>query len=206
MNNIEFEKKNLDIVNLLNSAAVVGIYRGKEIYAEVEKVIDKISDNTLVLIDLRQANPLQYVFCQYAFGPLFQSLKNQRWQHKYVIFHMYDLHKPVFFRGILKYLGRELERKESENGFVAAGMYAKLVVGDDENIEFIGNLQENEEHLLNVVNDCKEITSIKAAEKTGLTGEIVVDALRSLARKYFIVENSDKSDQAYCYYSFYKYF
>lgn len=205
MNNIEFKKEYLDIVKLLNSPAVVGMYRGKEIWTEIEKLIDEISDDTLVLIDLRQANPLQYVFCQHAFGPLFQALKDQRWQHKYVIFQMYDFHKPGFFRGILKHLGSELPRKESESGFVTAGMYAKLIVGDDKKINFIGNLQANEKNLLDVVNECKQITSIKAAEKTGLAGEIVVDALRSLAQKYFIVEHSDKSGQAYHYYSFYNY-
>ena len=205
MSLIEFKKEYLDIVKLLNSPAVVGMYRGKEVWAEIEKLMDKVSDGTLVLIDLRQANPLQYVFCQHAFGPLFQALISRKWIRRYMIFQMYNFHKPGFFRGVLKYLGNELPRKESESGFVAAGMYSKLIVGDEEKISFIGNLNTNEQSMLDVVNDSRQITSMKAAEKTHLPGEIVVDALRSLAQKYFIVEHSDKSGQAY-YYSYYNYF
>lgn len=206
MNVIEFKKEYFDIVKPLNSPVVIGMYRGKEIWTEIEKLIDKISDDTLVLIDLRRANPLQYVFCQHAFGPLFKALKDQRWQHKYVIFQMYDFHKPGFFRGILKHLGSELPRKESESGFVTAGMYAKLIVGDEEKINFIGNLNTNEQTILDVVNEFKQITSMEAAEKTDLAGEIVVDTLRSLVQKYFVVEHVDESSQAYYYYSFYNYF
>jgi len=119
---------------------------------------------------------------------------------------MYDFHKPGFFRGVLKYLGSEFPRKECEAGFVAAGMYAKLIVGDEETINFIGNLDANEQTTLDVVNNFRQVTSMKAAEKTGLVGEIVVDALRSLAQKYFIVEHSGKSGQASHYCSFYNYF
>jgi len=206
VNNIEFKKEYLDIVKLLNSPAVVGMYRGKEVWIGIEKLMDNVSDGTLALIDLRRANPLQYVFCQYAFGPVFQALISQKWIQKYVIFQMYDFHKPGFFRGILKHLGNDFPRKESETGFVAAGMYAKLIVGDEEKINFIGNLNVNEQIILDVVNNLRQVTSMKAAEKTHLAGEIVVDALRSLAQKYFIVEHSDRTDQVYHYYSFYNYF
>lgn len=204
MNAIEFKKEYLDIVQLLNSPAVVGMYRGKETWTKIEKLMDKISDGTVILIDLKQATPLQYVFCQHAFGPLFQALENRRWTRKYVIFQMYDFHKPGFFRGVLKYLGSEIPRKESESGFVSAGMYTKLIIGDEEVINFVGSLNSDEQTILDVVNNLRRVTSRQVAEKTTLAREIVFDALRSLAQKYFIVEHSDESGQAH-YCSFYNY-
>ena len=201
---IEFRKEYLDIVKLLNSPAVVGMYRGREIWTEIETLIDRVTDGTLVLIDLRRANPLQYVFCQHAFGPLFQALISRKWAQKYVIFQMYDFHKPGFFRGVLKYIGNELPRKESEVGFVSANMYTKLIIGDKDLIDFVGNLNENEKIILNVVNDMKDVTVRQVVQQSSLTEEIVVDGLRVLEEKYFIVV--DKSGSAPHYYSFYDYF
>jgi len=204
MNVIEFKKEYLDIVKLLNSPAVVGMYRGKEIWSDIEKLMDRVTDGTLVLIDLRRANPLHYVFCQYAFGPLFESLMSRKWAQKYVIFQMYDFHKPGFFRGVLKYLGKELPRKKSEAGFVSANMYTKLIIGDEELINFVGNLDKNEQIILKVVNDMLSVTVRQVVQQSGLTEEIIVDGLRALEERYFIVV--DKSGSVPYYYSFYNYF
>ena len=96
------EKYKFNIVEILNSYAVVGMYRGEETWNEIERVMNEVPDYVLVLIDLRQANPLQYVFCQYAFGPLFQAFNSNSWQRKYTIFQMHDFHQPGFFRGVMK--------------------------------------------------------------------------------------------------------
>lgn len=204
---MEFHKGDIDVVSLLGSTAMVGMYRGKEAWGEVEKQMDEVADNTLVLIDIRRANPLQYEFCQYAFGPLFEALNSGRWLRKYVIFQMYDFHKPGFFRGVLKHLGTELPRKESEKGFVSAGFYAKLVVGDDELISFVGSLSENQQRILHVVDEMREVIAGQAVEKSDLSVEIVVDALRFLVMKYFVVGPDVQLDPTpHYYYSFYKYF
>jgi len=202
----QFRKQEIDIVDLLNSPAVVGMYRGKEAWSELEKQIDGVSDNALVLIDIRRANPLQYEFCQYAFGPLFEALDSGRWLHKYVIFQMYDFHKPGFFRGILKHLGTGLPRKESERGFISAGFYSKLILGDEDLIRFVGDLSEDQERTLDVVNELKEVTTRQVVKKLDLSDETVVDALRFLVSKYFVVGSDAQADTIPHYYSFYKYF
>ena len=204
MSVVEFKKEYLDIVKLLNSPAVVGMYRGIEIWTEIEKFMENVSDGTLILIDLRRANPLQYVFCQHAFGPLFQALMDRKWIQKYVIFKMYNFHKPGFFRGILKHLGSEYPRKESEAGFISANMHTKLIVGDKDLINFIGNLNANEQIILKVVNDMRDVTVRQVVQESGLTEEAIVDGLRVLEEKYFIVV--DKSGSVPHYYSFYNYF
>lgn len=203
---VEFHKSDLDIIgDVLNSVALVGMYRGKEAWDAIERLMSELSDNTLVLIDIKRASPLQYEFCQYAFGPLFEALNSGRWLHKYVIFQMYDFHKPGFFRGVLKHLGTELARKESEKGFVSAGFYAKLVVGDEKLISFVGSLSESQQRILDVVNEMKEVAAKQVVEKLDLSEESVVDELRFLVRKYFVVESDRESDPIPRYYSFYNY-
>lgn len=202
----KFEKRNLDIVDVLNSSAVVGMYRGKEAWTAIEELMNEVADGTLVLIDIRRANPLQYAFCQHAFGPLFQALNNQRWQHKYVMFQMHDFHQPGFFRGVLKYLETELPRKESRDGFISAGMYTKVIIGDKELIDFVGQMSTEESTILDVVNDMRETTVRQIVEKTGLSEETIVDDIRALVeKKYFVVGPFDESILPPRYYSFYNY-
>lgn len=202
---IRFNKNEIEVVDLLGSRAMVGMYRGKEAWSAVEKLLDEVTNNTLVLIDIRRANPLQYEFCQYAFGPLFEALNSGRWQHKYLIFQMYDYHEPGFFRGVLKYLGKELLRKESEKGFISAGFHAKLIVGDEPFISFVGSLTENEERILGMVNEMKKVTAKQVVEILNLPEEVTVDALRILLEKYFVIGPDLEPGSPPRYYSFYNY-
>ena len=202
---VELQKKNANIAVLLNSAIMVGRYRGEEIWNEVEKLIDEVPNDTLVLIDFREAMPLQYTFSQYAFGPLLQALNSGRWSRKYVIFQMCEFHKSGFFRGVLKYLGTDLLRKESEKGFALAGFYVKLILEGQKSISFIGALTESQAKVLDIANGMKVATVRQVREKLDLSEETVVDALRFLVEKYFLVGPATESVATPTYYSFYNY-
>jgi len=202
---IQLQKESINIRDLLKSAVMVGRYRGEEVWSELEKEIEEMSDNTLALIDIRLAMPLQYTFCQYAFAPLFQAFHKGRWAHKYVIFQMHDFHKSGFFRGVLKGIGTELPRKESEKGFVEAGFYAKLILGDQEYISFVGRLNEDQSKVLNIINEMKSASVDQIRGKLSLSAEVVVPALSFLVQKHFIVGLSTESVLVPNYYSFYKY-
>ena len=202
----KFQKLSIDIVDILKSPAVVGMFRGNEIWSEIEKQLDEVPNDTLVLIDLRRSSPLQYEFCQYAFGPLFEALINGKWPRKYVIFQMHDFHKEGFFRGILKHLQIKLERKEAQKAFESNGYYGKLIIGDEKVITFVGNMDKNQNMILDIVNGMKSVTSKEIVEKSSLSEESVVDALRFLVSKYFIIGfENDQSKTAPVYYSFYQY-
>lgn len=202
---VRFPKKVVKIANLLNSAIMVGQYRGEEIWGELKRLMDEVPIRTLVLVDIKEAMPLQYTFCKYAFGPLFEALNSGGWQQKYVMFRMHDFHRSGFFRGVLKHLRAELPRKESEKEFVSAGFYAKLIVGDEKSINFVGSLTENQKRTLAVVNELKEITTRQVVQKLSLSEESVVDALRFLVNKYFVIGPDGKARTVPHYYSFYKY-
>lgn len=205
MNAGEFKKEYVDIVDLLNSTIVVGAYRGQEVWTKIERVMNRVPDGILVLIDLRRVIWFDSAFCGPGFGLIFQALKDKKWSRKYVVFQMHSFLKPVFFRGILKHFEIESPRKEAESGFVSAGMYVKLVIGDEESINFVGSLNANEQAVLDVVNNSKQVTSVQVVSDTDLSTEVVVDALRSLAQKYFVVEHGNEAGQVVCYYSFYNY-
>jgi hypothetical protein len=204
--NVQFTKRSVKIADLLNSPIMVGQYRGEEVWGELTKLMDDVLEGTLVLFDIREAMPLQYTFCQYAFGPLLDALNTGKWLNKYVIFQMHDFHRSGFFRGVLKYLRADLPRKEAEKEFAAAGFYVKIIIGDEEPISFVGILTENQKRTLAVVNELKEVTTKEVVEKLCLPEEHVVDALRFLVNKYFIVRSDAQRHTIPHYLSFDKYF
>jgi hypothetical protein len=197
---------NIDVVNMLNSPAVVGRYRGMEVKQQIERQMDETSNDFLVLIDLRKANPLQYEFCQYAFGPLIREINSNRWSNKHVIFQMQPYHESGYFRGVLKYLGTELSRKESEKGFVLAGFYTNLIIGDENCIRFIGNLNADQRKVLDEANRIKVITAKEVVSNLGLSEEVVVQSLGFLVTKHFLMISESDSGSTHHYYSFYNYF
>jgi len=203
MTDIKFDILIIEFTSRLGSPQVVGKYRGQEAWNEIAEEMDKVVDGTAVLLDIKEANPLEYQFCQYAFGPVFQAFRERRWPNKYIIFRMDTFHKPLFFRGIIKYLGIDLPRKESENGFIRSGYYAKLLVGDDKRIDFIGDLTEQRRRILEFANEVKECTVRQVAEVLKISEETIVDELRFLVREYLLLNNADTSHTVY--YSFYKY-
>ena len=205
METIEFKVKYIDIVHLLKSSIALGVYRGCEVCTKIEKMMNSISEGTLVLIDLRQVLWISTSFYKPAFGPIFKSLRNHKWSQKYIIFQMYDIDNLGFFQGIMKYFKIDVPRKESKSRFISTNMYTKLIIGDDNSINFVGKLNKSEQHILNVVNNLRRTTAQQVVEKSELGTEIVVYTLRSLVQKYFIMEYNNDSDKGCYYYSFYNY-
>ncbi len=202
---IELKRLPVDIVDILNSLIGLGPFRGNEVCAKVMNLIDTSIDRTLVIIDLRRIIWLNTAFCQPAFGPIFEGLKNGQWPRKYLLFKMNDYHKPGFFQGVLKHVGVDVPRKDAEAKFILKGMYAKLMIGSEDSIRFIGELNESELTVLDVINDLNEADANMIVQRSNLGLESVVDTLRSLIGKYFIVEYSEKDAQGFKYYSFNNY-
>jgi len=197
----EFKNEHFDIVSILNSPSAVGPYRGHEVWTELEKVMNLVADGTLVLIDLKRTEWFNSAFCEPAFGPIFKALMTRTWSQKYLIFQMPEHHKRGFFQGVLKYLGKDVPRKEAENQFVAAGMYAKLMQ-DDGSINFVGDLSDDERTILDLVNNKRAVTAKQMVQESPLSAGEVVDLLRSLSEdKYFVAKFGAEH-----FYSFYKYF
>jgi hypothetical protein len=200
-----FNKRTIDVVDILHSAAVVGKYRGIEVYGKLEQQMNEISNDTLTLIDIRKANPLQYEFCQYAFGPLFAPVNYERWKQKSIIFQMHAYHESGFFRGILKYLGTQLPRKDSEIGFISSGYYCKLILGDEPSIAFVGYLSDNQKKVLEEVNRKKVNTAKDIVSTLELSVESVAESIRFLVDKSFLMTPGGEKEHVQCYYSFYNY-
>lgn len=187
------EKKiiTIDIIqNVLQASAAVGPYRGKEVSDFLEHEVEKITSKSVLVIDIRKALPLQYVFCQYAFGPLLKSL--QEGKSLPTVFKMHEHHKQCFFRGIIKYINKNLPRNESEKAFIESGLFTMILLDNSEDIQYISNLEPLENEILNFVNEAQSISQRDIIEaKTAKEPADIIDTLRSLDRKGFVLHTKN---------------
>lgn len=196
---------NFNITELLNSPIALGEIRGDEIWLELDKYIDGVPDGSLILINLRDATWIDTAFCVRAFGPLFKAFIDKRWSCKYVIFKMLTNTNRNLFQGILRFIGKDVKRKEAEEEFISAELYTKIMVESDELISFIGNLDHNERTILTIVNKVKDTTALNIAHETNISIETVVKTLDSFIDKYFIILDENNLTHDKHYLSFYNF-
>ena len=141
---------------------------------------------------------MQYVFCQYAFGPLLKTLQEKGSENKRIMFQMHEHHKICFFRGVLKNIDRTIPRNESFTTFIESDLFALLKIGNQTAIEYISKLTEIEKVLLNLINETGTISGRSIIESIkDFDPDSIVDSLRSLNFKGFIVHIKNEIDQYY---------
>lgn len=201
---IKFTAKSINLVqDIIKSPSAIGRYRGEEVFQVLESTINELDNFTLLIIDIREANPLQYVFCQYAFGPLLKILQDNGSEKKRFIFQMYDHHKTCFFRGVLKTIDKTIPRNESFPAFIESDLFTLLKIGNQTQIEFVSKLNEIDKVLLTLINQAGTISGRKIIESIkDYDPDSIVDSLRSLNYKGFITHIKNEIDQ---YYSLYQY-
>jgi len=192
----------IDVIqNVLQSPVAVGRYRGEEVCRILEDEVKNIKQASLLVVDMRKANPLQYNFCQYAFGPLLQKLQHDK--SIPIIFQMHGHHKPCFFRGVIKYIDISLPRNESEKAFIESGLFTMILLEGENEIQYISRLSSLESEILSFVNETISISQREIIEtKKEFQPEDIIDSLRSLDNKGFLLHLSDGNEE---YHSVYQY-
>lgn len=190
----------VDIISdIIKTSYTGGRYKGEEVNKLLTNKIDELTASSLLIIDFQKANPLDYVFCQYAFGPILKIIQDN---NKPTVFRMQPMHKRCFYRGILKHIDKTLPRKatveESEKIFFDTGIFTMISIVDKENVDFIGKLALNDSSILNYINESNSVSEreIIDAKKEFQPTEII-ESLRSLNKKGFILNPKDGSDK-YC--------
>jgi len=187
----------IDIVqDIIKTPYTGGRYKGEEVETVLKSRLSRLKASSLLILDFQKANPLDYVFCQYAFGPIIKEIQENS---KPTIFKMQPLHKRCFYRGILKHIDKSLPRnstaEESRNIFLSAGLYTIIEADGPEDIEFIGSLTDDESTILSFINERKSVSEreiIRAQEM--LQPRKIVDSLKSLNKKGFILSPADAQD------------
>lgn len=179
----------------------MGRHRGTEIWNYIEEILDDQNEQ-IIIINLVDANPLQYTFCQYAFGPLIELLSKSENSRAYVLFKMKQYHVNSFFHGLLRYFNITSSLEDAKIKFEEHKMHVKILY-DDCKIEYVGQLNRQDSCVLNVINKSNGLSIRSLADACDLTDEAVHESLERLMKFYFIISLViDKNKRYYSIQSF----
>lgn len=199
---LQFEVLRKDIAEVLRSKTLMGEFRGKEVWKRLREDLTKLPEYSLLLIDTTSALFLDYDFCKHALAPLFSDEELER-QRLFVIFQLPASDRNAFFHGVLKHLAKPLkEYSHSQETFVSHGLVCKILASPEGPLEFVGSLVEDEEVVLKAVNDLKRARVDLLARTVHRAHEDVVDSVRSLVEKGFVIDFDGTHHE---YYSFNNY-
>ena len=196
------DQTNISFIDIVSDIIKVpytgGRYKGEEVNKILIDKISGLSSDSLLVLDFQKANPLDYVFCQYAFGSILEMIQEKS---KPMMFSMQPIHKRCFYRGVLKYINSDLPRKtqleEMEDMFLESGLYTMIKAHENKNIEFIGKLSPEEESILKFINNANSVSERGVIDALqGFQPTPIIESLKSLSRKGFIISPWSK-DQKY---------
>jgi hypothetical protein len=192
-----------DIVIAADSITLMGEERGYETWQVLRPRLQSLPCESVMILDMSEISMLDYKFSQSAFGPLFASGTFHNSFHR-VLFSLPNSVRNSFFEGILKANGHPTKSfAESEKMFAEAGLHCKIAVTKGNSIDFVGNRTPGEESVLKAVNQLRQARLAQLVDPSGLRIEDVVDNLRSLAAKGFVMEQQKADNVSYCsYYQF----
>ena len=182
--------RRIDIIDdiLGNEVALHRI--GQISYDYLIKEISKCKDSTLFVIDLSEANPIDYKFCEIAFGEIYKnSIKNKKLDF---VFKSDKFQLRELITGILDYykISRNYNTKEIDV-FKENNLYLKNIFPNKNNLEFISNLSEDHYEVLRFINKKITVTSIEIQNSITETPDITMPILNKLVEAKFILREEE---------------
>lgn len=196
-----------NLVELMKTGTLLGEKLGNRANVKVTDFLESIPDNVTVIIDITKANIIDYIFFAEAIAPLFDILSNESQKNKYVILNIEPDQREDLLEGIMWHKFKERSKEETTKAFLAKGLFIKLYDSETKIVEFIGNLNDTEKKILELINDKVEIVENELNDiksSIGVSLESLMECLKTLKKHFFIYDIEDKTENTVIYYSFYK--
>ncbi|MEO8664754.1 MAG: hypothetical protein ABI462_04590 [Ignavibacteria bacterium] len=152
-----------------------------------------LNDKPLLLhLNVRNTNPIDYLFTKNAFGNAFKIISND--DKTDVIYYVEtDNQKWHLLKGLLTYINPEYILSDwIEEEIQIANLSIKICKNLD--IIFLGQLTDNEKRVLKEVNSKMEIGTYDMIElfKSEMEAHLLTSTIETLKQKKFIYSNGDK--------------
>jgi hypothetical protein len=176
------------IEDIIKRPDALSDYLGEEVSLYLADKLEKITEPTLIIIDLRKANPTDYLFISYAFGNFYSQIATN--ENYDAIFLIKKSHEKHLYWGLLAHIEKNAKRTGNFKDDFKNTNHIKISIQENK-IEFISNLTDNEIDILNFINENREIDSFKLIDsfKSKIDAESITDATKSLKSKKFIYSN-----------------
>lgn len=190
----------LDIISLLDSRTLMGEIRGHDAWNMMRAELGSFSATDGLILDMSAAAMLDYGFSAFAFGSLFSDSELYS-VCRQTIFILAPSSRNAFFEGILKATQRPRKSySQSQAMFIESGYCCKIAPSRRGPLDFIGRLSSDETTVLNSVNNLGSGVIEQIVGHSGLRFEKVLDDLRTLASKGFVIEHQGPDYLSYVSY------
>lgn len=176
----------IDIIkDILVRPDALNTYLGEEVNDFLNEKLKDITVPTLVQIDFRKANPIDYLFVKAAFGQLYRNININKLLD--AIFFIQGAHEKNFFWGLLACHDGNIHRTGNYKADFQSLSFLKVCI-NEYTLEFVGTKSIVENKILDYVNK-EGMTSpnnIYEYLKQDFSLEVISNSIKSLADKKFI--------------------
>ena len=182
--------RRVDIIDDVLIDEIALHYIGQTLFDYLDKELSKHKTSTTFIIDITKANPIDYKFCEIAFGKFYtDSINNEELDF---IFKSDKYNLRELITGILEYL--KIRSSSDTNNeidvFKENNLYLKYM-NENNDLEYISNLSEDHYRVLNYINNKRTITSNEIQKSITKTPEKTTSILNSLVKAKFVIREKE---------------
>jgi hypothetical protein len=187
-------KKEINVINILSSSFALHRFGGK-VNLFIKENIPEVKEPTLVLINLRGLDPLDYEFIDLAFSDIFlSSLTND---NIFLAFISNKWEKEELLTGIIHIMKIKGTAGQSDDELLIKNGINLIIVDEDDKVTYLSALDEMHLNVLKVIETVETIASSEIQEKFSLNAEQTTDILGNLLKSKFIYKTYASSSPLY---------
>jgi hypothetical protein len=192
------ELKKFNIAIEMKTRTLLGEILGEKTSLKLSNYFGNMPDDSTLLIDITEANVIDYHFCATSIGPLFKSVQNSKYKRKHIIIKIDPDQISNLLAGLSWYLYKERTEADSLTFFKEKNLSIKLLNSQENRIEFIGNIDKLQNQILSIINKKMEISANDIAKTINKTVEETIEKLNGLIKLSFIFKKEKETEVFYC--------
>lgn len=187
-------KKEINVVSILNSSLALHKF-GRKVNLFIKENISEIQEPTLILINLRDLDPLDYEFIDLAFNDIFTlSLINS---NIFIAFISDKWETEELLTGILHILKLEGETGQSDEEILIKNGINLILVNEENEIQYLTTLDKVHIDVLKSIEVVESISSSEIQNKFKLNAEQTTEILSNLQKCKFIYKTTTSNGPLY---------
>jgi len=168
---------------------------GKPVAKFLAEIIEKIIEPTLIIINLRNADPMDYEFVIVSFRELI--LKYLKDPNLYLVFKVSKDEKEELFRGFIDILGQKKNEGGDEIETLKRLNFFLITVTDDNEVEYLTSLCEKDMDVLKEIETHNNVQSKQIQDIFKMIAEDTTQILQNLMTNKFIYKTDEVSGPFY---------
>ena len=187
-------KKEIKVINILNSSFALHKF-GRKVNIYIKETLPEIHEPTLIIINLRDLDPLDYEFIDLAFNDIFTlSLSNS---NVFLAFISNKWEAEELLTGIIHILKLKGNPGQSDEELLINNGINIILVNEENKIQYLTSLDKIHIDVLKSIEIVESITSSEIQDKFKLNAEQTTEILSNLLKCKFIYKTTASNGPLY---------